>query len=184
MEGLVLVTPPSTPAVSLEAAKRWLSLNVDDEDDDVADLVSAAEEAAWNYGLSTCQATWRYALDCFPCVIHPPLYPLVSVTSVTYPDTAGTTQTVSASVYSVYTDGHPGRIAPAYGKTWPASRTQPEAVKVTFVAGYAAAADIPQRVRQAIRIMVRHWYDNPDGEREVPDAARNLLLQCWSGYLR
>jgi hypothetical protein len=49
---------------------------------------------------------------------------LISVASIQYVDPTGTVQTLDPSMYQVE-PGAPGRIHPAYGKSWPAVRASP-----------------------------------------------------------
>lgn len=111
--------------------------------------------------------------------IELPRPPLQSVTSVQYIDEAGQTQSLVEDVdFTVDTVGEPGRIVPAYGKDWPATRFQPGAVQITFVAGYAANL-IPAAALAAIRMLVVYWFNNPAAVgaalEEQPLAARTLI---------
>lgn len=110
--------------------------------------------------------TWDLSLDGFPesdwlCL---PMAPLVSVTSVTYVDANGVTQTWSASLYTVDapTGPHarPGRLAPAFGQCFPVTRDQPNAVTVRFVAGYGAASSVPGPIKSAMKLLIGHWWLN------------------------
>lgn len=89
------------------------------------------------------------------------LPPLQSVTSITYVDTAGVTQTLDPSKYVVDAVGQPARIEPAYGMSWPVARDQANSVKIRFVAGYGAAAAVPASVKDWILLHVRNLFDNP-----------------------
>jgi hypothetical protein len=80
----------------------------------------------------------------------------------------------------------PGRIVPAYGKVWPSTRYEPNAVQVRFVAGYGLEAlDIDARapeLRQAIGVLVGTMYEQretrtPDELTEVPEAFYQLVNQ-------
>lgn len=112
--------------------------------------------------------TWEMTMRHFPLGcdrihgdlrIRLSLPPLQSVASITYVDADGATQTLDASKYTVVT-GERGAIVPAYGETWPTTRDVPEAVTVTFVAGYGDAADdVPGAIRAAGLIMVADLYD-------------------------
>lgn len=129
--------------------------------------------------------TWRLKMDVWPAdAIILPLSPLSSVTSITYTDTAGTSQTWSSSEYTVDTDNNPGRITPAYGYTWPASvRDIENAITVTHVVGYGAtSASVPEPIRVAIRMLAAHWYENREPVAEktmspVPMTVESLLWQ-------
>jgi uncharacterized phiE125 gp8 family phage protein len=93
------------------------------------------------------QATWDLALDSvddWPCArgwIEIPKSPLVEVLSVTYVDTDGVTQIFAVDQYLVDAPTGPkprrGRVALAYGATWPWVRDQIAALTIRFVAGYS-----------------------------------------------
>ena len=124
--------------------------------------------------------TWDLKLDGFPSVIRVPRPPLQSITSISYIDSNGATQTWAAANYSVDTSSQPGRIEPAYGISYPTLRGVPNAVTIRFVAGYGAAAAVPQSVKQAILLFVAHLYENrepvsPAAMSPVPMAFDALL---------
>jgi len=77
--------------------------------------------------------------------IHLP--PLQSVTSITYIDLDGTTQTLVNTEYLVNDKSSPCWIEEAFGKTWPTVRQQANAVRVRFVAGYGSAAAVPACIK-------------------------------------
>jgi uncharacterized phiE125 gp8 family phage protein len=114
-----------------------------------------------------------------------PRAPVTSVDSIKYLDTTGTLQTLDPSLYLVdpQTDDDPVRILPAYGKTWPATRPQPNAVIIQFEAGYADAAHVPATIKLAMSQAVGDWYNNRDAVvvdsrvavQELPNAAKALL---------
>lgn len=91
----------------------------------------------------------------FPGEIRLPLPPLSSVTSVAYVDTAGDSQTLTVTTdYVVDSSALIPRIVPAWGTTWPSTRHQPNAVTVTYIAGYADAATVPPEAKGAIFMMI------------------------------
>lgn len=75
---------------------------------------------------------WRYRGIVLPHV------PLSTVVSVQYVDEAGATQTVDPAAYVVNARKVPAVVVPAYGYSWPATLQGPEAVTVTYDAGYAS----------------------------------------------
>jgi uncharacterized phiE125 gp8 family phage protein len=90
------------------------------------------------------------------------LPPLQSVSSITYVDEDGATQTLAADQYVVDAQSQPARISLAYNVSWPATREQNNAVIVRFVAGYGAAAAVPQCIKQWMLLRIKHAYDNRD----------------------
>ncbi len=185
--GLSLVTAPTAEPVSLAEAKAHLRVTLSADDALIATYLMAARAAAENYtrralALQTFDQTFDYG---YPCT-HDGRQrlvllrsPLVSVTSVTYVDTAGVTQTLNPSQYLVDTVGIEGRIEAAYGVTWPAVRDQMAAITVRFVAGYA---QIPEPVRAAILLTLGHLYEHREdvvigpSANELPRGAEALLF--------
>ena len=68
-----------------------------------------------------------------------------SISSVTYLDADGATQTVAGSVYTLDNADEHGRawVLLQDGEEWPDVGDYGNAVTVTFVAGYGAAAAVP-----------------------------------------
>jgi len=111
--------------------------------------------------------TWDLAQDVFPNGFESlwiPKPPLVSVTSVSYVDQPGVTQTWSASLYTVDAPAGPwarqGRIVPTYLQIYPVTRAIENAVTVRFVAGYGAAASVPAPIKVAMKLLIGHWWVN------------------------
>ena len=46
------------------------------------------------------------------------------------------------------------------GQSWPSLYPRDDAVQIEYVAGYGAAASVPQVFKQAILLLVGHWYAN------------------------
>jgi len=140
-----LVTPPYAEPIHLAEAKLWLKQEETADDALIEQAIAdARREVEDRLSQQLVAATWKLLLDEFPSglgdgddAIRPPLPPLISVSSIKYIDTAGVQQTLAAADYLVDAASRPGRICPAYGESWPSTRAQPNAVEVTFVAGYA-----------------------------------------------
>ena len=84
--------------------------------------------------------------------------PLRSVASVKYVDANGRVLTLDTADYVVETGEYFGEIRPAFGMSWPPARPEPNAVRVTFEAGFGDAADVPTPIKQAILLMVGEWH--------------------------
>ena len=132
-------TPPTAEPISLNEAK--LHLRQDGAGDDVLipSIIRAARDAAERFlRRQLVTATWQLKVDAWPAVdFELPRPPLASITSITYVDADGTTQTLAASYYDALADEEPGRVIRGYLDTWPTVRGHAEDVTVTFVAGYA-----------------------------------------------
>lgn len=200
LQALTLITAPPVEPVTLAEAKAHLRIDHSDEDEMVAALIVAARQHidgkdGW-LGRALVTQTWQLALTAFPAGgIRVPLPPLIEVESITYLDTSGATQTLAQAAYQV-TGTEPAMILPAYGTTWPTTRWQPEAVKVRFIAGYAPGAgsptdyreNVPQAIRQAMLLLITHWYENRGATTEhtaslLPFAVQALLTPYKVAWL-
>lgn len=157
---LSLVTAPAETPVTLAEACAHLRVAEGDDDATVNALIAAATAHLDGYAgiLGRCLVTqtWAMTMDTLPRDgFRLPLVPVASVASITYVDADGVSQTLAADQRALSGD----RVVPAYGVTWPTPRAQTDAVTVTFIAGYGAAADVPAAIRQALLLLVGHWYD-------------------------
>lgn len=92
--------------------------------------------------------------------IIPGVPTLQSVESIKYIDTNGTQQTLDSSAYKVDIATPAGRVVPAYGVSWPSTRSEINALEVSFISGYGDASAVPQGIRNWILIAVGTLYAN------------------------
>lgn len=120
-------------------------------------------------------------LDRFPpWEISVPKPTLQSVTSITYVDTDGATQTLPPSAYLVDSKSEPGRITPAYGLVWPTTRWQTGAVTIRFVAGYADSASVPACIKQWMLVRLGTLWLN---RAEIVVDARVTLVEVPAHFI-
>lgn len=180
-----LITAPVVDPITLAEAKAQCRVDLDDEDDLITGYIAAARR--WCEKIDRrayLTQTWQLWLDAWPAgneiTLRKP--PLQSVSSIVYYDDADTATTLAASNYYVDTVSEPGRVVLRSTASWPSTTLRDaNGVCVTFVAGWAAAADVPQPIRQALRLIVGHWYENREAaslgavSREIELGARALL---------
>jgi len=153
---LTLVTAPTLRPVTLEEVKDHLRIDDTDGDSALSFLLdSAIAQVERDKGVKLITQTWDYKIDSFPSTeIRLPLMPLQSVTSVTYTDTDGDSQTWDSGEYTVHTGTMPGKITLAYNESWPTIRDIDFAVTVRFICGYTSVANVPDNLRHAILLVV------------------------------
>lgn len=181
MTARTIVTAPTTEPFKTDEAKSHLRVEISDDDtliDNIIITVRKYVEDILNIALIT--QTWDYFIDRLPEVIKLPKTPLSSVTSISYIDTDGASQTVTSSIYTVDTDSEPGRIYLAYQQTWPTTRDIRHAITIRFVAGYGDRTTIPLPIMQAMLLLIGHLYENRESTspltiKEVPMAVDSLL---------
>lgn len=100
--------------------------------------------------------------------IIPGVPQLQSVESIKYIDTDGTQQTLASSQYKVGAATPMGRITPAYGTSWPATRNEIESVEVAFTSGYGAPSDVPQGIKNWMLIRIATLYENREEVAILP----------------
>jgi uncharacterized phiE125 gp8 family phage protein len=156
-----VIAGPTKEPLTLDEAKRFLKITTDAEDDVVLELVrSARKRVERGTELALLTQTVEVKLDGFwgSCALELPMPPLQAVVSIEYVDANGALQTLAPDTYKVSTHRRPGRVWLAYGKTWPATRAEPEAVTVTFLAGFGDhASALPPTLLHAMRILVGHY---------------------------
>ena len=153
------------------------------EDDYIQDLITAAREYCEEVSNRAIGSqVWKMYLDMFPekDEIRIPFPPLLSVTSVNYINSTGTSATFTASEtegYIVDTSSEPGRIFLAHSATWPSFTEYPyNAVEILYTCGYTSQT-IPKKYKDAILKMIGALYRYRDSgiPKQDMDAINNLL---------
>lgn len=198
----VLYAPQSEP-VTLDEAKIHLRVDHGDEDELISILVQAATEMGEQFtGRSFITQTRQMKLDNFPgyygrqaqynpCIgtITLQYGSLISISGndtaspanalgITYYDEDEVVQTLSTSDYWV--DSSSGIPRLVVKNSWPGTFTMPNAVTITYTAGYGAAVNVPAQIKQAILLIIGHLYENRESVSvqqmyEMPMGAKMLL---------
>lgn len=155
--------------VTLDEAKRQCSipLAVGQHDERLKALIVAArEQVEIDSGLVCYTGTFTWKFTAFP---HgdwfelPDIRPITAITSIAYVDTAGASQTWTSTEYALDTSNINPAVHLAYDESWPSFRGDINGIVVTFVAGYASVAAIPQRLKQAVLLQVQIMWDTDIG---------------------
>jgi len=180
---LVLTSAPASEPVTVSEAKAHLRVDGEAEDALIASLILTSRlhiESA--LGLALVTQNWRYSLDRWPDApqIELPLHPLQSVDEVRIIDQAGDATVVSASQYLVDIPSLPPRLI---RRTAIAVPGQPaRGIEIDFTAGFGEPDVVPAPIRQALLLLVAHWYEHRDpievgaADTAVPAAVSQLLL--------
>lgn len=188
---LTLITAPSVEPVTLAEAKLQCKVEHSTDDALITGLIQAfRERAEHELGRALLNQTWELALDAFPeAEIELPKPAVSAIVSVTYIDTNGATQTVSAGNYSLDAATSPAWVLPALNYTWPSTQDVANAVKVRFTTGYGAtAATVPEAIKTWIRMQIAAAYANREAVvrgtvSEIPNRFVDGLLDPFRTYL-
>lgn len=200
------VADDAAQPVTLDEMKKHLRIDFDAEDETIAAyLLAAIERAETISGRTLINSTWKYSLDAFPAllpgeyqppvratidrilsawanafVIELPKPPLSDVQSVKYAASSNDLVELDKSLYVVDSDNDPGIIYPIINTYWPTTQAVPNAVQITYTAGYD---NVPEKYKLAIKMMAAHFYNNRADNADVPSAAR-MLLQSGFAMVR
>ena len=158
-----LITGPALEPVSLADVKAHL--RVDGDDDDLllqAAIVSARYHVETLTRRFLIEQTWRVYLDAWPRkrIVRLPPAPLISVDAVTVYDANGDPQTVDPDDYEVDTAAVPGRVILAAAAPAPTARAV-NGIEIDVTVGYGpSSVDVPAALRQAVLMLVTHWYEH------------------------
>lgn len=158
--GLKLITAAGTEPVTLAQLKAQCRIDTSDDDAVLTLAIAAARAAAENYtGTAIVTQTWDQTLDAFPAaeieLLKPPV---TSITSVSYVDTAGANQVLSAAAYRLDDSTFPGWLLPAFDAEWPETQDQANAVTIRYVTGYASEAAVPGDMKAWILLTAAFIY--------------------------
>ena len=182
----VVTTEPTTEPLTLEALKDVLRVTTSDYDQELTQLLTAARrQVEHDTARRLVTQTVKLFLDTFPTgdVLEIRTAPVASVTSVTYIDTAGSTQTLSSANYNVDTNSTPPRIVLKSGQYWPATEDRtPNAVTVEMQCGYGAASAVPAEAKVAIQEWAKSSWNGCDDPCEEATYKRLISKLRWTEF--
>lgn len=163
---LRLVTAPSLEPLTLVEAKAHLRVDTEDDDTEIAALVTAAREhIEMLTGRALVSQVWELVLREFPAEQDDIVLPrgaLSGVTHAKYYDGDGVLQTLTVTTDYVVDTGPPlgpGRVILAYGKSWPSTRDQWDAVQVRYTVGWSQA-EVPEALKSACKLALGELYEH------------------------
>lgn len=165
---LVITSSPASEPVTVTEVKSNSRIDTSEDDTLIGTLIQAAREYVEKYCNTTLiNTTYVLRMADFPYSrnvddgIKLPRSPVNSITSIVYNDLNGDSQTWSSSLYTADIYSKPAVIVPAYGESYPSCRGHVNDVAITYVAGYGAtASSVPQEIKQAMLLLIGHWYEN------------------------
>ena len=155
---------PANEPLSVADAKRQLNIaeSINAHNAELAEAITAArEQFEHDTQIVTVTRTFSYALDQFPDCdrINLPAHPVTPISSVTYRDEATSGNTFASSNYRLDLRGR--ALIRTYDVDWPSIVSQPEAVVISFTAGYAAGG-VPKLCKRAMALQVAKWFEDRD----------------------
>ena len=181
---LVLIAGPAVEPITLSEAKAHLRIDGGSEDTLLSSLIMTSRlhiEAA--LGLALITQNWTLLRDQWPKDDAVPLMlrPVQAVGEVRTLNDAGDPTIWESTNYIVDTAGAPGRLIKR-GSGWPVPGQKANGIEIDITAGFGdVASDVPAPIRQALLLLVAHWYEHRDpieigtSSVAIPAAVSRLL---------
>ena len=179
-----VTTAPTTEPVDLALARKQVRVTSGDDDTYLTTLIKVARQLCEKYaGMSFITQTRQIKLDRFPLCDADILLPYGPVSAVgvgnfTYTNsTGGTTTLVAGTDYTLDTHSEIARLVTIDGWPTDVSEDVPNAISITYAAGYASAADVPEVIKLAIcqQIAKMDSHRGDDGTGGLSEGAMDLL---------
>ena len=155
------LTPPAVEPLSLAEAKAFLRVETADDDLLIGALIAAGRiHVEKQTGLALVTQGWRLVLDCWPenrrIAARPA--PMKALTAARVFDFDGEARAVDLRLFVP----DPSTSTLSF-KPWmlPMPTRIAAGIELDVTAGFGdAAANVPEPLRQAVRLFVAHWYEN------------------------
>jgi uncharacterized phiE125 gp8 family phage protein len=159
----ILLAGPAAEPITLTQAKQFLRVEHDDDDDMITALIAGSRihvETQTRRALIT--QSWRLTRDVWPasgCLALLPV-PVKTLDAVRVYKSDGTALALDATGFTLDASDAPARLAFVHGA--PVAPERPAAgIEIDITCGYGdAGTNVPEPLRQAIRLLVAHWYEN------------------------
>ena len=169
--GAILVQAPASEPVSLAEAKAQLRVNHDDDDQLIAALITAARRVVEaRTGLCLIAQHWLCLRDDWPGdgEIALPVAPLAAVEEIGVIGEDDATAVIDPAHYIADAAARPPRVLLRGSRQWPRPGRAVNGIAIRVEAGFGASPqDVPQPLRQAVELLVAHFYaqrgDEPGG---------------------
>ena len=157
----ILLTAPAVEPVTLDEARAFLRVEHNDDDEVIAALSASSRvhvEAQTRRALIT--QSWRVSADAWPADGRLPVRPapLQTLDAARVYDVDGVAHEVDTQAFVADLANSTLIFAP-----WavPAPGRFAAGIELDVTVGYGdAAIDVPEALRQAIRLLTAHWYEN------------------------
>lgn len=159
----ILLSGPAVEPITLAQAKQFIRVEHDDDDDIITALIAGSRihvETQTRHALIT--QSWRLVRDVWPelgCVPVLPV-PLRTLDAARVYKSDGSTLALDVTTFTLDKAAAPARLTFMRGAL-PAPERRAAGIEIDVTCGYGAAAtNVPEPLRQAIRLLVAHWYEN------------------------
>lgn len=181
----ILETPPLVEPVSLVDAKLHLKVDTDADDTLISNLIVTARQHIETMTQSVLiNQTWRIYFDRWS-PDNQMLLPVRPITSVillkTFSD-QDVPSTIDPSHYYADLVSSSPKLILRSSRTWAKPQRVANGIEIEVIAGFgSSASDVPHPLKQAVLILLAHWYENRQIEcaglpaKDLGSALQSLL---------
>lgn len=174
-----VITELTVEPITVEELKLFARIDNSDEDTLLEGFIVATRQAAEQYlnRALLCRKIRLVYDEWFCRTIELPSPPLISIDGVYTVDEDGVTTEYSSDNYYIVTEHLPGQLVIKRSATMPINTTRDTGgYRVEYFAGYGElATDVPQQIREALKLWATALYENRAITTEPPPEARSLL---------
>lgn len=160
----LLHTPPLIEPVSLDEAKQYLKIDTNAEDDLISRLIVTARQHVETLSdLILIEQIWRVYFNNWPsnAQLTLPVMPISTITSLKTYNQEDVASEIDAVHYYGDSISTPPQLILRPSRSWIKPARPVNGIEVEVVAGFGPmASDVPEPLRQAILLLVAHWYEN------------------------
>lgn len=190
---LIELAVPGEEVVTAAQLAEWTGASATDPV--LTALMVSARQAAESYlGMAFVTRDWKQSYDlvrtpddwwdgmreapittlgAVPRVFPLARYPVTAVGKVAFLDEADAETVAAAATYYVSTSARPPTVALRSGQVWPTPQYRiRDTVEITFTAGYATAAAVPQTIKDGIKALASYLFEHR-GSCTVEEAIKN-----------
>ena len=157
----LLLTGPAIEPLSLDEAKAFLRVEHSDDDQVISALIAGARTHIETHSqVALITQGWRIVLDCWPqhgrIVVRPGL--LKSLLAARFYDLNGNAHAIDTQGF---VPDYAGSVLAFVPWAVPVPGRATAGIELDVSIGFGdTVEDVPESLRQAVRLLVSHWYDN------------------------
>ena len=184
--GLVTTVEPAEEPVTLAEASLFMRYTGSLQNAVVTALIVAARKDVESWTNKTMvTTTYEYYTNDLCDEILIPTGTIQSITSITYQDSADATQTLTSTLYKLDNKSIQNKVFRDPLETYPEVLVQPNAVKITFDAGFGAASAVPENLKTVIKMRVAELFEHREANTTAsrqPNEAMMAILSPSADY--
>jgi len=179
--GLVIDTEPAEEPVTLAEASLFMRYTGSLQNAVITALITAARKDVESWSNKTMvSTTYDFYTEDLCDEILLPTGTAQSITSISYQDTDDATQTLSSTLYKLDNKSIQNKVFRDPLEDYPEVLKQPNAVKITYVAGYGAASAVPETFKTVIKMRVAELFEHREANTAAPRQPNQAMMAILS----